>query len=259
MRRLSALLAAVIFVAAASQTAAQENPPFTIVSELELAPAHAEAFVEQVQIVAEAAAEIGLDGRFSWNLYRWDNTFWFVSSESTLANLEDTQAMFRAFQGTSVESEVMAAFQAVGAMDILSSDMEVLRIIPDMSYQPENPAFGDDGPMGAYIVEEWVMGDSREAWNESVADFMGMVREVGLPYPILVAEDIVGDGNMSFVVLFDSLENFYGKNSMERLMADHPGAANMAEGSAAHAKLVSRMESRQIIRLPNASYQAEGN
>lgn len=259
MRKLSVALAAVAFVLATSPAVAQEEVPFTVVSEMELAPEDANAFMEQVGIVAEAAAEIGLDGRFAWNLYRWDNTFWFVGSESTLANMEDQEAMVREFMGTSVEAKVMAAFQAVGSMNILSGNTEVLRVDPELSYQPENPQIGD-GAGGAFIVEEWVKGDAIEAWNESVADFMGAAREVGLPYPILVAQDIIGDGNMSFVVLFDTLENFYGKNSFERLLADSPAAAGMAESQAAHSKLIARSVSKHMMRLPAMSYQpGDGN
>jgi len=257
MRRLSVALVAIAFVLVTSPTVAQEDVPFTVVSEIGLAPEDANAFAEQVGIVAEAAAEIGLDARFAWNLYRWDNTFWFVGSESTLANMEDPNAMAAQFMGTSVEDKVMAAFAAVGSMNVLSGNTEVLRVNPTLSYQPEAPQIGD-GSGGVFIVEEWVKGDSRDAWNESVADFMGVVREVGMPYPILVAEDIIGDGNMSFVVIFDTLENFYGKNSFESLLADSPAAADMAEGQAAHSKLIARSASRHMMRLPAMSYQPDG-
>ena len=259
MRRLPAVLAAAAVLIAAPPILAQEEVPYTVVSEMELAPEDATAFVEQVTIVAKAAAEIGLDPRFNWNLYRWDNTFWFVGNESTLANLEDPEAMFREFGGTSVEADVMAAVAAVGGMNVLSAETEILRVNPDLSYQPDTPPFGEDGPQGVFIAEQWVKGDSREAFYESVSSFTEMLGEMGMPYPVLVAEDIVGDGNVSFVVIFDSIENFYGKNSMANLVTGSDLGARMAAGEAAHSKLISRVASQMMIRLPDASYQGGGN
>lgn len=253
--RFAALLAFVLMVAA--PVAAQEDVPYTVVQQLELAGSDAETFAAQVQVVAEAAAEADIGAEFAWNVYRFDNTFMFVTSTPSLADLEDPEAMMRAFEGTAVAGKVTNAMQAANALNVLSVSTEVVRVDPELSYQPANSAISD-GAGGVLIVEEWVKGDQIGAWRESVRDFMGWMTEAGAVYPILVTEDIIGNGGRSFVVLFDNLANFYGENSMEALVAANAGP-DMAAAQAAHSRTIARSTSQIAMRLPNLSYQPGEN
>lgn len=261
MRRLTTFLgAAAILAAFALPATAQEGPPpFTSVSAVELAPADAEVFAEQVRIVKEAAEEIGLDAAFAWNTYRWDNTFWFVSSNPTLADLEDPNAMAAAFQGTAAEGRVMAAFETAGGLTPLSSDTQVLRINPELSYMPEETAFGEEGPAGVYIIEQWVKGSARSDWEASTTELMGILGAIGGGYPVIVAEDLIGDGGMSFVVIFDDLATFYGEGSLENALAGTGHEEHWAEVAERHAGTLSRSSSQMMMRLPNLSYQPGDN
>ena len=261
MRRLTPFLGmAAIVVAAAMPVHAQEGPPpFTSVSEIEFAPGDADTFAEQVRIVKEAAEEIGLDARFAWNTYRWDNTFWFVSSNPTLADLEDPNAMAAAFQGTAAEGRVMAAFEAAGGLNALSYDSQVLRINPELSYQPETPAFGEEGPGGVYIVEQWVRGGARADWEASTRELMGILGAINGGYPVLVAEDLIGDGGVSFVVIFDDPATFYGEGSLENALAGTGHEEHWAQVAERHAGTLARSSSQMMMRLPDLSYQPEGN
>lgn len=259
MRKLSPLLAVLaLLCSAATPSFAQEDVPFTVVQQLELAASDAEAFADQVAIVAEAAAEADIGSEFAWNVYRFDNTFMFVTSTPTLATLEDPEAMARAFEGTSVAGKVMNAMQAAGRLNVLSSSMEVVRVKPELSYQPANSAVAPGSAGGVLLIEEWVKGDQRGAWEESVKNFMAWMTEAGGVYPVLVTEDVIGNGGNTFVVIFDNLANFYGKNSMEALV-ERAATEDMAAAQAAHARTVSRSVSQVTAYLPDLSYQPGEN
>jgi len=258
MRRYYAFLMVVAFAFLGIAPAiAQDAPSYTTVQEMEMAPGDAEVLAAQVKIVAEAAAEANIGPDFAWNVYRWDNTFWFVSSSPSLADLEDPEAMARAFQGTSVEAKVFAAFERVNGLTVLSSNTEVMQVDPEMGYAPANPAL-EGGSGGAMIIEQWVKADQRAAFNESTKAFMAFLAEVGGPYPVLFAEDIVGDGGVSFIVIFDNLSNFFGKNSMESLVGEN-ATPDLVAGMAAHARTISREESQLMNYLPDLSYQPGNN
>lgn len=262
MRRSSRLIASLAVVLTfaffiARPALAQEDVPYTVVQQLELAASDAETFAAQVRIVAEAAAEADIGAEFAWNVYRYDNTFMFVTNTPSLATLEDPEAMARAFEGTSVAGKVTSAMQTANALNVLSASTEIVRVDPELSYQPANSALSG-GAGGAMIVEEWVKGDQIGAWRESVQNFMGWMAEAGGVYPILVTQDIVGNGGRSFVVLFDNLENFYGENSME-VLAERAASPDMAAAQAAHARTVARSTSQISMRMPNLSYQPGGN
>jgi len=258
-RRLFPISAAVLGLALAAPAVAQQAPPYLVTSRVEFAPEDAEAFARQVAIVRDAAAEIHLDARFAWNVYRWDNTFYFVSQEETLANLEDPEAMGRAFQGTPVQDRVFGAFEKAGALQALSGSSSVWRPRPELGYVPANPAMAQGQQGGAYVIQQWPKGTSEQAFDESAKGLMAMLGEMDGPYPVIVLQNVVGDGGMEFVVLFDDLANFYGANSLEAGLRSSGMGDRWAQAEAAHRKLLSRTESRLLMYVPQLSYQPAGN
>lgn len=245
-------------LAVGAPVAAQEAPPFVSVGVVELAPGDAEEFAAQVKIVRDAAVAANLDARFAWDLYRWDNTFWFVSWPESLARLENPEAMFAAFAETDQAETAMAAFQRVAALEWLSDEQSISRTRPDLSYLPAQPAMAEGEQGGVYIIEQWPRMETSEAFEESVKDLMGMLTEMGAPYPVYVAQDLIGDAGVVFAVAFDDLASFYGESSLEAALAE----AGMTEAWMAHAEahqdLIRRAKSQILMYMPEHSYTPAG-
>ncbi len=238
---------------------AQEDaePGYVEVSQLELAPADVDGFLDMVKTVRDAAVETSLDARFAWDVYRRDNRIYFVSWHQSMVDFEDPEAFVRAFQGTSVANRVMAAFERTNSMHFQDGLSEVSRARPDMSYMPASPAMMEGEQGGVYVLRQWPAGDD-QAYEESVKDFMGMLTEMGGPYPVFVSQNMIGKGGYIIAVPFDNLANFYGANSLQTGLAASGMASRWAEHEAAHQKLLSDVESFEVMYLPEHSYRPPG-
>ena len=258
MRKFLALMAAGgIALGLGVPVEAQDGPMYTTVSAIEVAPGHVEDFAAQVRAVAEAAEAAGLGEEFRWDVYAWDNTFYFLNWAESLSVLEDQDRMMREFQGTEQMDEVMAAFEAVGDLDWRGGNTTVARGRPELSYMPANPAMAEGEHGGVYVLEQWPLPSAGPAFEESVKDIMGMLAEMGGPYPVFVSQDVIGDGNYTFAVPFDDLASFYGENSLEAGLQ----ASGMAEAWGAHVaehqQLLADVESWHVMYRPDLSFRPD--
>lgn len=259
MRRWTpALAVAVLAIGSATPVLAQdEGPTYTEVTSLDFAPADIDAFLDAVKTVRDAAVEVGLDASFAWDMYRWDNTLFFLTWHDSMVDFEDPEAFARAFQGTPAESRVMAAFQATTGLHINEGMNEVSLARPDLSYMPAEPAVERGQQGGVYVMRQWPNGDA-EAYGESIKDFMGMLTEMGAPYPVFVSQNVIGRGGFMIAVPFDNLSNFYGANSLEEGLTASGMGARWGEHEREHRQLISDTESRIVMYLPDHSYRPEG-
>lgn len=257
-RSTSALAAAAFALGLATPVFAQDEAPvFIEVSQVELAPADTEAFLEAVKTVRDAAVEIGLDGTFAWDAYRWDNSIWFVSWHESMSVFENPEAFARAFAGTPVESRVMAAFESTYDLDFRSGESAVSRGRPDLGFMPAEPAFAPGEHGGVYVLRQWPSGNP-EAYEESIKGFMGMLTEMGGVYPVYVSQNVIGDGGYTIAVPFDDLSSFYGENSLQARLEGSPVGPRWQEHGQAHAELMSRTQSFHLMYLPEHSYTPGG-
>ena len=140
MRKLFTLVATLAIMLGLPAAVAAQDTEYTVVGSLEIAPEYTEAFLAQVKIVRDAALEVGIDERFQWQLYRWDDELLFVSPGQSPTDVFDEAGMVQAFQGTSAESRVMAAFQKVSSFNVGAQSQSVLRPRPSLGYEPANLA-----------------------------------------------------------------------------------------------------------------------
>lgn len=255
--RFSAPAAILLVLALAAPAHGQDAPAYSEVSQVELAPADASAFLEAVKTVRDAATEVNLDARFAWDAYRWDNTIYFVTWHESLANLEDPEAFVRAFQGTEVADRVMAAFQSTGPLDVEGGMSEVNRARPDLGYVPESPAVQHGQHEGVLVIRQWPAGGDPAPYEESVKGFMSMLSEMDAPYPVFVSQNMVGRGGFVIAVPFESMSSFYGENSLPRGLAEAGMGDRWSEHEAAHRKLISNAESFHVWYLPEHSYRPD--
>ncbi len=258
MRKLLSLAAlSALLLAFATPVIAQEGSMFVQVSSVELAPADADMFLEQVKVVRDAAIETNLDPKYRWDVYRWDNTLYFVSWHETLANLDDPQAFMQEFQGTSAADRVMAAFNKANALHSVSSSSSISMSRPDLSYMPAASAVQPGQHGGIYVIEQWPKGDQYQAFEASVKKIMGMLGEMGGVYPVFTSMDVVGDGGVTFAIPFDNMSNFYGANSLERRLEATGKSAAWGELTRAHQKMLNRTHSQFGMYLPEHSYRPD--
>lgn len=253
-----AVAATVLALGITAPASGQEDvPSYVEVSQIEFAPADADGFLEMVKTVRDAAVEAELDARFAWDVYRWDNTVYFVTWHESLVNFEDPEAFVRAFQATSVADRVMAAFERSMAFQPRSGRNEVSRSRPDLSYMPASPAMAEGEHAGVYVIRQWPAGDP-SAYEESVKDFMGMLTEMGAPYPVFISQNVIGRGGFTLAIPFDDMSSFYGENSLEQGLEETGMAPRWMEHQAEHRQLISDSESLHVMYLPEHSYRPAG-
>lgn len=259
MRRFSPAFAVVLLVLAlAAPVRAQDETQYVEVSRVELAPGDADAFLEAVKTVRDAAMEVDLDARFAWDAYRWDNAIYFVTWHDSMADFEDPEAFVRAFQGTAVADRVMAAFESTGSLRVIEGINEVYRSRPDMSYMPATPGVEPGGQEGVYVIRQWPAGGDPSAYEESAKDFMGMLTEMGAPYPVFTSQNVIGRGGYVIAVPFESMSSFYGENSLEQGLAQSGMGDRWMRHEAEHRALLADAETFHLWYLPEHSYRPEG-
>lgn len=259
MRRWNAAVAVIaLSFGVAAPSLAQEAPPFSEVSRLELAPADVDPFLEAVKTVRDAAMEASLDARFAWDVYRWDNTIYFVTWHESLVNFEDPEAFVRAFQGTAVADRVMAAFESTMDLHVREGINEVFRGRPDMSYVPASPAVAEGEHAGVLVIRQWPAGGDPAVYEESAKGFMGMLTEMGGPYPVFVSQNLIGRGGYVIAVPFDAMSSLYGENSLEEGLAASGMGARWGDHATAHQELLADVESFHVMYLPEHSYRPGG-
>lgn len=238
------------------QAYAESAPRFIEVNQLDIAPADAEAFLALVKQVKDASVAAGLDPKFRWDTYRWDNTIYFVSWHESMAEFDDPGAFARAFEGTEQQADVQQAMAQSQGMDITST-IEVAMYQWDWSYMPENPAMQVGQHGGIYVIDNWIVPGEQEAWAENTKGVMAMLAQMDGPYPVIATQTMMGDNRVSFVVPFDNLSNFYGANSLQQGLAD----SGMAEEWGAHmekrSKLLAKTKSQFAWYLPEHSYRPD--
>ncbi len=238
------------------QAYAEAAPRFIEVNQLDIAPADADAFLALVKQVKDAAVAVGLDPKFRWDTYRWDNTIYFVSWHESMGDFDNPEAFAQAFAGTAQEATVQQAMTKSQSMNIVGKT-EVAMYQWDWSYLPENPAFQPGQHGGIYVIDNWIAPGKLEAWAENTKGVMEMLAQMDGPYPVIATQTMMGDGRVSFVIPFDNMSNFYGANSLQEGLA----ASGMQEQWGAHMQkrspLLSKTKSQFAWYLPEHSYRPD--
>lgn len=217
MKRLASLLAVAALLTAgvlpAHAQEAPEPPNLTSVGTLTVTPAHSAQFAEVVAKVVEAATMSNLDAKYRWAVYQDGNKFHFITWPENWASLDDQGAWVRevgAGEGGALMQEAFDEFQELW----VTSESHMAAQVEEWSYEPEDGLQVGDHT-GAVVFQAWVRPGMAEEYSENTAGIMGMLGEMGFPYPVFGYRVLIGDENQTyFVLLHDGLSDFYGEKSI---------------------------------------------
>lgn len=212
------LLAMGALVFLAPPTGAQEEAPQLVsIGTLTVVPSQVEEFAAVVTKVVEAAKMSNLDAKHGWATYQDGNDFHIVSWPENWAQLDDPNAFMREIgegEGGALMQEAFTEFEELW----VTSKSQMAVHVEEWSYEPENGLQGGEHT-GAVVFQTWVRPGMNEEYSENTAAVMGLMSEIGFPYPIYGHRVAMGDENLTFfVVLHDGLSDFYGANSFGALI-----------------------------------------
>ena len=235
---------------------AQDAPPPPIyqVTTLELAPATMGAFRSGMARQAAAAKELNLPAaEAGWWTYSEGNRLIIVAPRTRDAVLGrpamGTRARIRA-ANPGLDSAIDKAYG--GAQSRLVSQ-ELIVEAPNLSYTAATQV-----EVGAIQVADIIIAPGQgQAFNEAVQAMNKVRTDIGYPYTVLAFRVRFGETRTQLVTLFDSREAFFGKNSIDRLLAGKPEA--QAAWQVAIGKIVAAVESYEFTLSDysaNLSYPA---
>ena len=207
--------------------------------------------------IVEAAKQAGLAGDRRWAISTgsWGEYILYYPVANH-AYFDDPEQFMRSFQGTPGEAllqEGMAQFMATG---IKTASRELIRGVPAWSYAPEGSE-GDGNPMGK-VHTFWLKPGANEKIDAVAKDFMAFFKEVGYSYSVYGSRTEFGDvSRVQFVEWFDSHENYYGVNSLQKLI-EAKGKSEAWETLLGRlGELVTRSENSDIEWRADLSYWPE--
>lgn len=228
---------------------------YVFVQKFQVAPGDAATFLEAARMAVQAAGQADLARQYGWALYRDGFDFYLVEWPGSMAYFDDPQQWMRQFEGTPGHGTLMAALAMFEEVD-MSSTSWVEATEPEWSYMPENPAVGPGDYRGVYVVQDWVRFGHQQAFAENTKAIMGLLGEVGYPYPVFGHRGVIADGGqVTFVVVHDGLDRFYGQNSLERLLAAAGKAEEWGRLMEARSPMLRKVASFTAAYLPEHSYE----
>lgn len=123
-----------------------------------------------------------------------------------------------------VDSAAAAAIRATrqGAR-VLSSTTEIFQMVPDLSYQPAQ-LMPNSEVTGFVQVVYRVAPGQRGAFGEAIRAMNKVMADVKYPYARNMAWVRIGENQMELTTFIDSRENYFGKNSIGRLVEGNTAA-----------------------------------
>lgn len=228
---------------------------YVFVQKFQVAPGHAAKFLEAAQMVVRAAEQADLAARYGWALYRDSFDFYLVEWPESMAYFDDPEQWMRQFEGTPGHETLMGAFGMFEEVDV-SSTSWVEATVPEWSYMPEDPAVGPRDYQGVYVVQDWVKFGHQQAFAENTRAIIGLLGEIGYPYPVFGHRGVIGEGGqVTFVIVHDGLDRFYGENSVERLLAAAGKQEEWGRLMEARSPMLLKAASFTAAYLPEHSYE----
>lgn len=253
------LFGAVLALAGAPPAAAQEEGAgqdrmYVVVSHFTVDPADAPAFTAAVVKIRQAARDASLGEEFAWEFYRDGNDFYLVSFRESMAAFDDEGAFMRQFEGKPARATLEAAFAELETLGYAGRNT-VLRYVPEWSYMPETPAVRPGQHEGVYVIDNWWKPGKEEAFDQSTKRIMGMLREVGYPYPVFGHRTVIGDmGHGAIVVAHDGLSDFFGEKGLMTLLETRGKTEAWEKIVGERQALLRDTETSMSMYLPELSY-----
>ncbi len=216
---------AILAPAAQAQDQDQEPNPVFQVTTIEVVPASLPAWYPAWVKQAQTAKAMGISsGEYGWWMYGSDNTVLIVRPKSR-------DELFRSGTGIraairAVDSAQAAAIgEAFAGIQARASRTEITAYNPDLSYLPDDASYEPGGvSVWELTLAPGKFADFRARW----AEMRGLLKELKYPYGMNHYTVRYGDNRVQLVAFFDTRENYYGKNSLNKLFEANPEVAKRA-------------------------------
>jgi len=249
---LGALAGAALSLSVASAQDAPPPPVFQITT-LELEPGTMSAFRDGLRKQAAAAKAANLSAReVGWWAMNDNNRTMIVRPHSRDELFSNPQVMQKIRAADSAAAaDVSAAFQG-GRVTGMTT--EIIQLAPNLSYQPATPL--PDDQFGGVVIQTFDVAPGQgQAFNQAVQAINKAMADLKYPYARNLYRVRMGTARTQIYTFIDTRENYYGKNSVQRLMEANPTAAEaLRTAYGALLKTVSHMESGYAGYARNLSY-----
>jgi hypothetical protein len=254
-RTFSLLAASALALTATAPVHAQEGETtYVVATSYDVAPADAAAFEDVVMKVKQAAEEANLGYDFRWAVHQNGSAYEFVGWRTSMASFDDPNRFIDAIGGTAGEATLQEAFAMFAQLDI-PTDMEVFVQVPEWTYWPGEGGVVPGEHAGLMIFRDWVKFASNQAFDENSRQLIGMLQEVGFPYPVIGQRSVIGEGGVAaFVLLHDGLDQFYGEKDLGKYLVDAGVGEKWGELIAARGAMMRKSMNYPTIFRPDLSY-----
>jgi hypothetical protein len=221
------------------------------VATFDVPPAKAAAWEGHLQKLAEAAVTAQIPYR--WVIWQSGSRYTLAFPIDNFAYFDDPMQFVRAFSGTPVEEDAMAAMNGLQQIPVPIVAEELVEHKADWSYEVEG--FGYNDMAYAHIDVMWPTPGMDEKFEELNKEWIAMFTDVAYPYPY--AAHAVHFGDVERVVYFtfcDDLGKFYGENSPERYFEAQEMGERAQKAEELFAAAVQRWEHYDAMLRRDISY-----
>jgi hypothetical protein len=177
-------------------------------------------FQTQVHQVAEAARQANLAQEHGWFAYADGNRWAIVQPIASFAQLDDTGAMVRAFQGTPGEAMLQAAMAALNQLDV-TGESRIIESRSGWRYQPQGAA-----PTRYVVVFENTLGPGAyQEFGAVMRDLVTGAGQINYPFAFEGYAPRIGTDTYPLVFWVDDLSQFLDQYTGGPVAQRHPEVA----------------------------------
>ncbi|HSR15854.1 MAG TPA: hypothetical protein VLL51_08885 [Gemmatimonadales bacterium] len=249
---LGALAGAALSFSVASAQDAPPPPVFQMMT-LELEPGGMIAWRDGLRKQAAAAKALNLSaaevGWWAMNDNNRTIIVWPASRDQLFSNRQVMQKIRAA--DSAAAAGIAAAFQGGR---VVKATNEIIQLAPNLSYQPATPLPNDQ--FGGVVIQSFDVAPGQgQAFNQAIQAINKAMADLKYPYARNLYRVRMGEGRTQIYTFIDNRENYYGKNSVMRLMEGNPAAAEaLRTAYQAMLKTVSHMETGWAGYASDLSY-----
>jgi hypothetical protein len=135
-----------------------------------------------------------------------------------MAYWDDPGQWARQFQGTSVEERMNELFGETAPPSMETTASEILETVPNWSHLLDEAGASEQFAF-VQVTDVWLKPGKAMEWEEVIKDWVSLLGDAEYPYPVIGYRCMFGCGfDARLVTLHNSREDFYGSNSLNRLV-----------------------------------------
>jgi len=243
---------------AVSVASAQDTSPPEVfqITTLELDPGTMMEWREGLRKQAAAARELNLPAaEVGWWAMNDNNRTMIVRRHARDELFSNPQVMQKIRAADSARAaDVAASFQGGR---VTARTTEIVERAPDLSYQPATPLPNDQWS-GIIMQTVTVAPGQGRAFREAVQAMNKVLADLKYPYARSVSFVRMGEGAARITTFIDTRENYFGKNSVTRLLEANPAAReDLRAAYQAFLKTVTNMRTTMAGYARDLSYPPE--